>query len=119
VSDQASESSYVPQRERAEVARAKVTSYLLDLTHPDGAPKAVFFTARGFSPSNPEQFIEALLAQIQDHPFTEIVSTPFGPVYAIDAPLHCPDGRSPVVRSVWIIEPPAQHPRFVTAYPAP
>jgi hypothetical protein len=31
--------------------------------------------------------------------------------------METPDGRKPVVRSVWFIEHGSQTPRFVTAYP--
>jgi hypothetical protein len=38
--------------------------------------------------------------------------------YIIDGILITPDGRNPMVRSVWFIETGEITPRFVTAYPA-
>ena len=109
----------VPNRERAEVPIAKVARYLLNTAHPEGGPKAVFFIARGFVPAQPERLIDALLAHVAENAYNEQLATSFGVVYSIDAPLRCPDGREPAVRSVWIIEPPVDFPRLVTAYPAP
>jgi hypothetical protein len=109
----------VPNRDRAEVPLAKVTHYLLNPAHPDGAPKAAFFTAMGFNRANPSRLIDALLAHIRDNPAVEVQQAPFGALYVLDAALPTPDGRAPIVRSVWIIEPRFDYPRLVTAYPAP
>jgi hypothetical protein len=38
--------------------------------------------------------------------------------YVLDGPLETPLGRSPKVRSIWVIERNQTLPRFVTAYPA-
>jgi hypothetical protein len=111
--------SFVPNCDRAEVALNKVTQYILNPAHPDGAPKAAFFMAFGFRPSEADALAAALLAHVQENPVGEITVVAFGVIYGVDAPLICPDGRAPMVRSVWIIEPPADHPRLVTAYPAP
>ena len=42
----------LPNAEQAVVDEAKLTRYLLDLTHPSGGPKAIFFLAHGFSLSD-------------------------------------------------------------------
>jgi hypothetical protein len=39
--------------------------------------------------------------------------------YTVQGPLPAPDGRAPVIRSVWIIDQGWQWPRFVTAFPGP
>ena len=111
--------TFVPNRDRAEVPLAKVTLYLLNTAHPDGAPKAAFFTAFGFTQSEPDRFVAALLEHVRNNPATETAAIAFGDMYTVDAPLACPDGRTPLVRSVWIIEPLKDCPRLVTAYPVP
>jgi hypothetical protein len=35
----------------------------------------------------------------------------------IDAPMEVPDGRSPMVRSVWGVDEGETVPHFITAYP--
>ncbi|MFQ5612045.1 MAG: DUF6883 domain-containing protein [Anaerolineae bacterium] len=42
---------------------------------------------------------------------------PFGTRYVVEGPMPAPDGRTPLVRSVWFIETRGQIPQFVTAYP--
>jgi len=113
------ERMFVPNRQRAEVPIAKVTLYLLNPSHPDGASKAAFFSSFGFSRAEPIRLVEALGERIRDNPATEVTPTALGEMYAIDASLTGLDGRRPPVRSVWIIEDSAAHPRLVTAYPAP
>jgi len=41
----------------------------------------------------------------------------FGTRYTVEGELATPDGRTPLVRSVWFIEIDEDFPRFVTAYP--
>lgn len=48
---------------------------------------------------------------------TQCEETPFGRRYFVEGPLTPPDGRDPLVRSVWLIETRADTPRLVTAYP--
>ncbi len=43
--------------------------------------------------------------------------SPFGIRYVIEGPLNSPDGRSPLVRTVWFIESSEDMPRLITAYP--
>jgi hypothetical protein len=113
-----SEPSFVPDRAHADVPLAKVARYLLNPSHPEGAPKAAFFMAFGFAATDPQALVEALLAHVQEHPASESRPVHFGTMYTVVGPLQCRDGRTPLVRSVWIIEPPVRHPRLVTAYPA-
>ncbi|HWB50183.1 MAG TPA: hypothetical protein VG651_13815 [Stellaceae bacterium] len=104
----------------AVVADAKITGYLLDPAHSDqAAGKAKFFQAHGFSAADWMELKKALL----DHPRANAVAvsatTPFGEKYEVRCSIATPDGRSPCIVSIWIIEPPDPGPRFVTAYPYP
>jgi hypothetical protein len=52
-----------------------------------------------------------------DHEVAKVESSPFGTRYVVDGALAAPDGRAPVIRSVWFLETGQETPRFVTAYP--
>jgi hypothetical protein len=43
--------------------------------------------------------------------------TGFGPRYEVEGPLNAPDGRRPIVRSVWQLETDQEAPRLITAFP--
>ena len=48
---------------------------------------------------------------------TETVKVYADARYAIDGPLESPDGRNPLVRTVWMLEKGSTAPRLITAYP--
>jgi hypothetical protein len=100
------------------VAPEKIAKYLLDLGHRDGAAKAKFFIGGGFSPDEPEALAEALKRHFRENKPSERQSDRFGGErIVIDAPMEVPDGRSPMVRSVWGIDEDQTVPRLLTAYP--
>ena len=107
----------LPYCENAIVPQAKITGYLLSLTHRDGRSKAEFLTRFGFSADSWEELAMALLRHAADHEVTKIEDSPFGTRYVVEGTLPAPDGRAPVICSIWFIETGAQIPRFVTAYP--
>lgn len=107
----------LPNRERAVVPEAKTTGYLLSETHPHGRHKASFSRRFGFVSSNPESLASALLLHATLHDAIKIEDTPFGTRYTIEGELTVPDGRTPLIRSVWFNENGEDFPRFVTAYP--
>ena len=106
----------LPDSDRAQVDRAKIVDYLLSLTHPDGRGKAAFFMHFGFKVEEWELLAEALRAVGVSNPVTGVVESLHGTRYTVDGPMQVPDGRAPVVRTVWITEP-GRPPRLVTAYP--
>ncbi len=106
----------LPDGERAYVDRAKITDYLLSSTHPDGRGKAAFFMSFGFKSEQWELLGEALRAVGVSNPVTKVVESAHGTRYTVDGVISAPDGRTPRVRTVWIIEAESQ-PRFITAYP--
>jgi Domain of unknown function (DUF6883) len=58
----------LPNRLDVEIARRKVTGYLLAVAHPVGGAKARYFESRGYSVEAPEQLEDALrqvAAQVQ------------------------------------------------------
>ncbi len=100
------------------VARDKITKYLLNLDHPTGGPKARFFIGGGFSPDAPKALAEALKRHFRENkPTVREPDGLGGERLVIDAPMEVPDGRRPVVRSVWGIDEGETVARFITAYP--
>ena len=108
----------LPNRRQAYIPRRKLTDYLLSDTHAVGRSKAQFFRALGFDETNVTLLEQDLLAIAQNEPVTEVVLSPHGTKYVIDAPLATPSGTVAQIRTVWIIETTTDSPRFVTAYPA-
>lgn len=106
----------LPNTDRAEVDRAKITDYLLNLLHPDGRSKAVFFMRFGFRVEDWETLAAALKEVGMSNPVSSMIESPYGTRYTVDGSLRSPDGRSPRVRTVWIVES-ENLPRLITAYP--
>jgi hypothetical protein len=107
----------IPHLDRAVVPKEKLSDYLLSDTHPDGAPKAVFFRRFGFTINNWQELAEALLKHAAEHDIVKEEATPFGVRYVVEGPLTAADGRRPNLRSVWFIDTGTDIPRLVTAYP--
>ena len=108
----------LPGCAEARVDRHKITEYLLSLSHPGGRTKAEFFMRFGFRAERWEQLAEALRAAGTSNPVVAIMESPHGVRYTVDGSMHAPDGRTPRVRTVWIIEPGSPGPRLITAHPA-
>ena len=109
----------LPNAELATVPEEKITRYLLNLAHPAGGSKAVFFLRFGFKIEGRSLLAEALLRHARDNDVVESEETPHGTRYAIDGPLRAPDGSVLKVRTAWYINPGTTVPRFVTAHPLP
>lgn len=107
----------LPNAHLAVVEREKVTEYLLNPAHPDNGGKAPFFVALGFRRDDWEQFAAALRQLALSARVSSSVVTEYGEKYIIDGAIETPSGKSPVVRTVWIIDRSAQAARLVTAYP--
>jgi hypothetical protein len=107
----------LPNHDGARVDREKITDYLLAHDHPEGASKADFFTRFGFAAADWSLLAQALLAHAAANPVSAVINSPYGTKYRVDGPIACPDGRSPVIRVVWIIDGGANAPRLVTAHP--
>ena len=107
----------LPNLANAVVPKAKITEYLLSTTHPVGRFKAEFFVRYGFMLDDRERLADALLRHAADFEVAKVDHTPFGIRYVIEGELISPDGRSPLVRSIWFVESGETLPRFVTAYP--
>lgn len=102
---------------QARVDAPKVSGYLLCREHPDGGSKARFFERFGFRLPNRATLVAALKEHGQVNPVVNEVETGYGRRYSVDGPIRSPDGRNPVIRTVWIVEPGVDEPRLITAYP--
>ena len=107
----------LPNHIQAFVPQKKITHYLLDLTHPQGRPKARFFLGYGFRRDAWEAMAQYFQLHAATHEICENELTIHGLMFTVEGELETPDGRSPYVRTVWIIPHGETLPRFVTAYP--
>ena len=109
----------LPHIEQADIPMAKIVEYLLSVTHPGGFGKALFFRRYGFRTESWEVLAAALRRHAIDHEVRKREVARFGERFVVEGEIATPDGRRPMVRSVWFIERGEEIPRFVTAYPLP
>ena len=107
----------LPNLENAVVSEEKITRYLLNSEHPDGAGKAAFFSALGFSAANWQELANALRRLAETTTVARSVESIHGKKYIIEGRLTSPCGKTPLVRTVWIVDQGGDIPRLVTAYP--
>jgi hypothetical protein len=107
----------LPNPSRAVIEREKIVDYLLNPAHPDNGGKAEFFEALGFQPEKWGILAAAILAMARQTEVAENVSSPHGQKYVIVGRIESPDGKSPLVKTIWIVDSGAKTARLVTAYP--
>ena len=101
----------------AVVPRSKVEDYLLLPGIPESRGKVGFFTRVGFTRQEWTALRDALLRHVREHSVAGETRRPFGVHYRVEGPMATPDGRQPMVRSVWIVRHGASIPEFLTACP--
>lgn len=103
--------------EHAIVEERKITHYLLDPTNPNNQGKPGFFLRFGFTVEKWQLMASALRdhAMTFDVPLTE--GAEHGVRYVVVGALATPDGRNPVVRSVWEVRREGDPPRLITVVP--
>ena len=107
----------LPNASLALVERSKITEYLLNREHPDNGGKADFFIALGFHPNDWEVLATALRKLAMNSPVSQSMESPHGKKYIVDGEIETTVGKTPMVRTVWIIDTGETAPRLVTAYP--
>ena len=110
--------NHVPNASSAFISQTKLGSYLLDVAHPEGGPKARFFLGKGFSSADCATFEAALREHVAVRRIWSIAPNPYGQKFVVSCDITTPDGSNPCIRSVWIIEDGETVPKLVTAYPA-
>lgn len=94
-----------------------MVDYLLNLDHPKGGAKARFFLGCGFRRDQPEALTAALMDHPARHPAEPAGFTPFGQKFIVEGLMLMPSGRTPRVRTVWMVRLDMGVPHFVSAYP--
>lgn len=107
----------VPNCYQSIIEPTKISNYLLSAAHPIGRVKARFFKRFGFREGAPEELNQALLVHVRDNVVARTETSAYGTKYRVDGPLVSPDGRNPLVSTVWMILDGEAIPRFVTAFP--
>ena len=107
----------LPNAEWAQIDKEKITAYLLAEDQSQSRGKSGFFSSFGFRADQWEVLAEALAIQGASHEVSEVEETRFGPRYSVEGVLNTPDGRNPLVRTVWQFDRGYNYPRFITAHP--
>lgn len=107
----------LPNANLARIDREKITEYLLNREHPDNGGKADFFISFGFSKEEWQTLAEALRVLARKSPVFQSLESVHGKKYIVDGPIETPIGKTPIVRTIWIIDYGETAPRLVTAYP--
>jgi hypothetical protein len=106
----------IPDAERAVIATEKVRDYLLNLKHPDGGSKAIWFYSLGYARDEWQLLADDLMAIARGCAEFDIETTRFGTKYKAAGSVGRPNHRPGNVLTVWIVED-DDPPRLVTAYP--
>lgn len=99
------------------VEHAKITRYLLDLSHKEGGSKAKYLIALGFTPDDPEALASALVRHALAHMPGRKVDPPIGLGRVIfEGNQTAPDGRVMTIRTVWELTTATEY-RLITVVP--
>lgn len=85
--------------------------------HRQNQSKAAFFFRFGFTLDRWELLATALADHVRAYGIEHIIPDSRRTKYTVVGPLWTPDGRSPLVRTVWQVDVSVASPRFITAYP--
>ena len=107
----------LPNAEHAVVEQEKIIDYLLNPAHPDNGGKAPFFLSLGFRPEHWQTLADAFRRLSETTEVYNHVASPHGEKYIVDGLIETPVGKTPLVRTVWIVDLGQHTPRLVTAYP--
>ena len=80
----------LPNAEGALVEEKKVVGYLLNRSHPEGAAKARFFEALGFSVDQWQTLAHALRRITEESPATASMVSSHGQKYIVDGTIETP-----------------------------
>ncbi len=108
----------LPNADNALIQREKIADYLLNAAHPDNNGKADFFESFGFGVDDWKTLAEAFRQAAVAGEVIQHLETSHGVKYVLHAAMETPSGRTPLVRTVWIVDRGRNRPRLVTAYPA-
>lgn len=101
----------------ASVSREKIVDYLLNPAHPDNGGKAEFFTQLGFHPDRWEVLAGALKKLAATGTVASATRSTHGEKFVVVGKIAAPNGPTPLVQSIWIVDKGQVTARLVTAYP--
>lgn len=107
----------LPNADKLVVEREKLVDYLLNPAHPDNGGKAQFFEKLGFRRAEWRVLAEAFRALGSQAPVAQSVKSAHGQKYVVVGRIESPAGKSPSVRTIWIVDSGSATARLVTAYP--
>jgi hypothetical protein len=107
----------LPNANKAIVERDKIVNYLLNSAHPDNGGKAEFFEGLGFRRKVWKTLAAAFLALARHEEVARSLKSPHGKKYVIIGRIESPSGKSPIVKTIWIVDNGVEEGRLVTAYP--
>jgi hypothetical protein len=107
----------VPYSEQSYIEREKLTQYLLNFDHPDGASKAAFYEAMGYNLSNVDKLEIELLRHVDENEINSVSENQHGTKYVVIGTFYGKEERTRLLKTVWLIEKTKQYPRLITAYP--
>ncbi len=107
----------LPNPEKAVIPERKLTHYLLDLGHPLGRGKAIFFRRQGFTIEGWIKFADALRDHARSATVVDFQETAYGKRYVLEGVLATPKGSVPSIRSIWIIPQGETRLFLISAYP--
>ncbi|HXU38584.1 MAG TPA: hypothetical protein VN937_19675 [Blastocatellia bacterium] len=107
----------LPNANLCRVDREKITDYLLNREHPDNGGEADFFIGLGFQADDWKTCAAALRSLAQQSSVSQSLESKHGKKYIVDGLIETPIGKTPMVRTIWIVDSGEIAPRLVTAYP--
>jgi hypothetical protein len=107
----------LPNANSAIVEREKVLEYLLNAAHPDNGGKAAFFSGLGFYRNDWQGLVTAFVRLAETTQISTGIESPHGWKYVVDGRIKGTNGKTGLVRTIWIVDRGKIVPRLVTAYP--
>ena len=105
------------QNNKLIIPKGKIENYLLNIHHPEGVFKAMYFIKYGFLPSQPEVLSEAIITHAIINPVEKEMQTEFGTKYIVKGILKTPDNKDIRIVTVWFRNLGEDFVNLVTAYP--
>jgi hypothetical protein len=108
--------THLPHGDKAILDTRKIEDYCMSPSHPRGRHKArVFREALGLQRSDAAWLRDVLLEAARSSEASPIAVDPWGTHWRLDAAIRR-QGKSAVVRTIWIVRTGESAPRFVTCW---
>jgi hypothetical protein len=108
----------LPDSEKAHIDSAKIRDYILSTEHPVGRFKAALFYHMGYNREKWEVLVDDIRRFHLPLDAELVERNKFGQKYSITGMITGPNGKTEMLRTIWIVLAGEYIPRFVTIYPA-